>query len=492
MKSPHIRFSYIFIILAFVIISFTATVYLKYNYVENKVIQANLQSNIEYVDDITDNISRLLTTSIKTDFYEYFKMYPDKIKQYETYLQLFITKRYKYVYLLEKNPKKLGNYRFILDGTLDKKEKSEFSEPYEPLEIKQWQEVYKTKKPVYFTHKKLKNLWMTYLKPIVRDGKIDAILVVDFSMKYHNIIVSVMKELDGTYEMSITVFVVIFFIILLFSVLDLKREKQKDEALKKVEKINEELEEKIAKAVEENRKLDQAMFQQSRLAQMGEMLSMIAHQWRQPLSAISSTATALKLKATLNKADKQIIMEKADDIVKYSKHLSLTIDDFRNFFKSNKDKKETDLNDIVSSVLSITKHSFENKNIELDAELECKKIFYSYPNELKQVLLNLVKNAEDALLEKKIKKPKIYIKTYETGGKPVLEVSDNGGGIEKKIMDRIFDPYFSTKTKKDGTGLGLYMSKIIVEEHCGGKIEVKNIQNGALFRVILEDDDAKM
>jgi signal transduction histidine kinase len=490
MKLPHIRFSYIFIILAFVIISFTATVYLKYNYVEDKVIQSNLQSNIEYVNDITTNISTLLVKNIKTDFYEYFKKHPDKIKQYETYLQLFITNRYKYVYLLEENPQKKGNYRFILDGTLDKKEKSEFSEPYEPLEIIKWEEVYKTKKPVYFTHHKLKNLWMTYLKPIVRDGKIDAILVIDFSMKYHNIIVSVLKELDNTYEMSITVFIIIFFIILLFSLLDIKREHEKDEALHKVEKINIELEEKIKEAVEENRKLDQAMFQQSRLAQMGEMLSMIAHQWRQPLSAISSTATALKLKATLNKADKQIVIEKADDIVKYSKHLSSTIDDFRSFFKSNKDKKETDLNDIVTSVLNITKHSLENKSIELIVDTKCKKTFYSYPNELKQVLLNLIKNAEDALLEKKIKKPKIYIKTYESNDKLVLEVLDNAGGIEDKIMERIFDLYFSTKIKKDGTGLGLYMSKIIVEEHCRGRIEVKNIQNGAMFKVILEGNNA--
>ncbi len=453
----HIRFSYIFIVLAFMIIFFTALVYIKYNYTENKVIQADLNSNIEYVDDITNNINSLLSKKIKTDLYKYFKSNPDKIKQYETYLQLFITKRYKYVYILKKSSFEKNTYKFILDGTIDKKEKSEFSEPYEPLEIDKWEEVYKIKKPVYFAHHKLKSLWITYLKPILRNDKVDAILVVDFSMKYHDIIVSSLKELDNTYKMSMAVFIIIFFMIIFFFILDTKREYQKDEALKKVEKINAELEKKIQDAVEENRKLDQVMFQQSRLAQMGEMLSMIAHQWRQPLSAISSTATALKLKATLNKTDKETVIKKSDDIIKYSKHLSTTIDDFRNFFKSNKDKKETNLNNVVNSVLDIVKNSIENKNIDLIVNLNCDKVFYSYPNELKQVLLNLIKNAEDAIVEKGIKKPKIDIKTYEFKDKCIVEVLDNAGGIPKNIIDKIYDPYFSTKTKRDGTGLGLYI-----------------------------------
>ena len=484
----NFRFSYIFILLAVIIISFTGLVYSKYNYVEKKVIQSNLDANIEYVNDITTNISKLLKKNIKGDLYNYFKKHPNQIKRYEAYLQLFITKRYKYVYILEKNPAKSNQYRFILDGTLEKNEKSEFDEPYEPLELNKWAQVYKTKKPVYFTHTRLKALWMTYLMPILRNSQVDAVLVVDFSMKYHNIIVSVLRELDHTYQLALILFVVIFFIIILFSILDIKREREKDEALQKVEKVNLELEEKIKEAVEENRKKDQAMFQQSRLAQMGEMLSMIAHQWRQPLSAISSTASSLKLKATLGKADKDTILKKSDDIVKYSKHLSSTIDDFRSFFKSNKIKADTDLSEVVKSVLNIVEHSLENNGITLEIELKCNKIFQSYPNEIKQVLLNLIKNAEDILKEKEIKEPKIVIKTYEKENISVLEVLDNAGGVPEDIKDKIFDPYFSTKIKKDGTGLGLYMSKIIIEEHCDGKIEVVNEKEGALFRVIFGGD----
>ena len=480
----NFSFSYIFIFLAIIVIVFTAIVYSKYNYVEKRVIQSNLLSNIEYVKDIATNINMLLKKNIKGDLYNYFKKHPKEIKKYESYLQLFITKRYKYVYILRRNPQNKNRYIFILDGTVDKKEKSEFSEPYEPLETNKWSQVYKTKKPVYFMHTGLKTLWMTYLMPILSNDKVNAILVVDFSMKYHNTIVSVMKELDDTYRLVLILFVVIFFIIIVFSILDIKREQKKDEALQKVEKINLELEEKIKKAVEENRKKDQAMFQQSRLAQMGEILSMIAHQWRQPLSAISSTASSLKLKATLGKVDKDTILQKSDDIIKYSKHLSLTIDDFRSFFKSNKIKMDTDLNQVVKSVLNIVEHSLKNNGISLEIKLECDRIFQSYPNEIKQVLLNLVKNAEDILKEKAIKKPKITIKTYEKDGVPVLEVLDNAGGVPVDIIDKIFDPYFSTKTKKDGTGLGLYMSKIIIEEHCNSKIEVVNEKDGALFRVI--------
>ncbi len=480
----NFRFSYIFIFLAIVIIIFTGIVYTKYNCAEKRVIQSNLRSNIEYVCDITANISSLLKKNINGDLYDYFKKHPKQIKKYETYLQLFITKRYKYVYLLEKNFKKQNSYRFILDGTIEKKEKSEFSEPYEPLEAKKWDEVYRTKKPVYFMHTRLKSLWMTYLRPILYDDQVKAVLVVDFSMKYHNIIVSVLKELDKTYQLALVLFIIIFFIIIIFSMLDIKREREKDEALQKVEKINIELEEKIKEAVEENRKKDQAMFQQSRLAQMGEMLSMIAHQWRQPLSAISSTASSLKLKASLGKADKDIVLKKSDDIVKYAKHLSSTIDDFRSFFKSNKIKADTNLNEIVQSVLNIVKHSLENSGISLETELKCDKIFQSYPNEIKQVLLNLIKNAEDVLKEKDIKDPKIVIKTYEKESMLILEVLDNAGGVPEDIRDKVFDPYFSTKIKKDGTGLGLYMSKIIIEKHCSSKIEVVNKKNGALFRII--------
>ena len=258
---------------------------------------------------------------------------------------------------------------------------------------------------------------------------------------------------------------------------------------KEIEELNHTLEQKIKEAVEETKKKDNQLQQQSRHAQMGEMISMIAHQWRQPLAAISSTSSAINLKAKLNKLDSDTAIELSNKISNYSQHLSQTIDDFREFFKPNKEKVEVNYTQLVKSVLDIIQVSIKNKNIKLKQELNCEDKFFTHPNEIKQVLLNLIKNAEDVLLEKEIKNPCIKIKSFKEKNKLILEVSDNAGGIPKDIIDKIFDPYFSTKTKKDGTGLGLYMSKTIIEEHCGGKLNVKNDDFGAVFTIVLGVDN---
>ena len=241
---------------------------------------------------------------------------------------------------------------------------------------------------------------------------------------------------------------------------------------------------KTKKAIKEAEQKDKAILQQSRLAQMGEMLSMIAHQWRQPLAAISSVSTNIILKAKLNKLDNKSSIELANKIAQYTQHLSSTIDDFREFFKPNKGKRETTYDEVISSVLNIAKISLTNNNIKLITNLQSKERFLTYPNELKQVILNLIKNAEDILLERGIEDPTITIETKEN----ILRVKDNAKGVPKDIIEKIFDPYFSTKTKKDGTGLGLYMSKTIIEEHCKGKLRVYNDEFGAVFEVELPTD----
>ncbi len=257
--------------------------------------------------------------------------------------------------------------------------------------------------------------------------------------------------------------------------------------------FNDTLKEKVKDEVEKNREKDKQMFHQSRLAQMGEMISMIAHQWRQPLNAISATSTNLNFKARLNKINNEIVLNETVNINKYSQYLSATIDDFRNFFKPNKNKEEITFCKLIDSVLGIIEISIENKKIKLIQNLKCKGTFITYPNELKQVILNLIKNAEDVLLDKDIENPFIKISTYTYQDTYILEVEDNGGGVPYEIMDKIFDPYFSTKMQKDGTGLGLYMSKTIVEEHCGGELTLSNSSNGAIFKIklkkgVLEND----
>lgn len=251
-----------------------------------------------------------------------------------------------------------------------------------------------------------------------------------------------------------------------------------------VEKLNSTLEDRVKIEVDKNREKVQHMLHQSRLAQMGEMISVIAHQWRQPLAAISSTSTSLIIKTKLKKLDDETIVRLAGKISEYSSHLSSTIDDFRDFFKSNKELKETNYNELTDSVLSIVEDSLINKNIKIVKHLHSKEVLYTYPNEIKQVILNLMKNAEDALLDNNIENPTIAISTDGY----IFRVEDNGGGISLDIIDKIFDPYFSTKTQKDGTGLGLYMSKTIIERNCGGKLNVYNGTDGAIFEIILKGE----
>jgi signal transduction histidine kinase len=173
-------------------------------------------------------------------------------------------------------------------------------------------------------------------------------------------------------------------------------------------------------------------------------------------------------------------------ISEHTQFLSTTIDDFRNFFKENKQKSHTTFEEIIQSSLSIIGPNLESKNIEIIKEYQLDGTVYTYANELKQVVLNLIKNAQDILLEKKIENPKITIRTYKENNQFILIISDNGGGICTDIMDNIFDPYFTTKEKRDGTGLGLYMSKTIIEEHCGGTISVSNGLFGAEFKIMLK------
>ena len=268
-----------------------------------------------------------------------------------------------------------------------------------------------------------------------------------------------------------------------------KLEEQREASKKEIEELNQSLETKVRLEVDKNREKDKQMLQQSRLVQMGEMISMIAHQWRQPLAAISATSATIELKASFHRLTDDIAMEKARNISDYSQHLSMTIDDFRNFFRPDKEKKETRYDELIRSVLGIIEVSVVTQNIKLVQELDCHETFSSYPNELKQVILNLIKNAEDVLLEKEVEAPCIKIKTYTEEGQYILEVSDNAGGIDEEIMEHVFDPYFSTKKAREGTGLGLYMSKTIIEEHCSGILSVFNAKEGAVFRITLGDEE---
>ncbi|EDZ61325.1 multi-sensor signal transduction histidine kinase [Sulfurimonas gotlandica GD1] len=252
-----------------------------------------------------------------------------------------------------------------------------------------------------------------------------------------------------------------------------------------LKKSNENLEERISLEIKKNQEQTSYMLQQSRLAQMGEMISMIAHQWRQPLASISAISGTLTLDLMLDNFNNKFFKERLEAISELTQHLSVTIDDFRTFFKNDKKEEVSEVKSIINESISIIGQTLKNKNINLIVNCEDQPQIKSYTNEIKQVLLNLMKNSEDILLDKKIKEPKIWINVHKTDTEIYISIEDNAGGIPKDITEQVFDPYFSTKKEKDGTGLGLYMSKIIIQEHCRGKLLVENTSNGALFTIVL-------
>lgn len=234
----------------------------------------------------------------------------------------------------------------------------------------------------------------------------------------------------------------------------------------------------------ELKKKEMLLLEQSRMAAMGEMISMIAHQWRQPLASIAAATSNLKFRINLEKYEKEIFSKKLSDIDKYLQYMSTTIDDFRNFFKSKKEKELVSLDEVVENSLEMIEKAFENNNIKIkNNRVKLPKI-YTFKNELLQVILNIFNNSKDAFKEQEKEKEFIVTINYKDMRLyQSIEICDNAGGIKEEIINKIFNPYFSTKDKKNGTGLGLYMCKIILEKHCSGQISVRNKNKGACFKI---------
>jgi C4-dicarboxylate-specific signal transduction histidine kinase len=229
------------------------------------------------------------------------------------------------------------------------------------------------------------------------------------------------------------------------------------------------------------------------MAAMGEMLSMISHQWKQPLGAINTAIMGIKIKIESGKYNLSDPFEqkkfltyldrKHDSILEYVQYLSSTTDDFRNFFNPNKNKELTALSTPIENALNIVKLPMRKNGIEITTDLHANTEFMMYPNEVTQILLNLLKNSEDNFKEKKTHEPKIIIATLLREHHAVIRIYDNGGGILGSVAKHIFEPYFSTKNDKLGTGLGLYMSKMIMEEHHNGTLSMQNQNKGVTFEL---------
>ena len=237
----------------------------------------------------------------------------------------------------------------------------------------------------------------------------------------------------------------------------------------------------------EIKKNEKIVLEQSKLAAMGEMVSIIAHQWRQPLSAVGSIITTLKLKYNLKRIDLNTYDEKLTQINNYVQYMSNTIDHFRDFLIKDSKKDLVKIEEVVNNSYSLIKNSFDILGIKVNINSkESLNKIYLHKNDLTQVILNILNNAKDALVLNNISNPQITINfSQKESSFQIIEIEDNAGGINLNIIDKIFNPYFSTKEKKNGTGLGLYICKMIVEKYLNGEISVKNKKNGTSFIIKL-------
>ena len=234
---------------------------------------------------------------------------------------------------------------------------------------------------------------------------------------------------------------------------------------------------------------DTLISQQSKLAQMGEMVNMIAHQWRQPLNAISAAAIKLDMQDEMGIITSKSIKETTKFIEDMTQDMSQTINDFMNFTKPTDKKQVIKFQDIIDDIMRLMSAQLKNHNIEFIMDIEENLTFSTYKKDLEHVLINLFSNARDAFEERNLEAKKIKVKAYMKDEKCIIKVSDNAGGIKHDVIDRIFEPYFTTKAQGKGTGLGLFMSKKIVTETLDGSINVKNIENGAEFSILLLDEN---
>lgn len=249
-------------------------------------------------------------------------------------------------------------------------------------------------------------------------------------------------------------------------------------AQRKLKDLNLSLEEKINKEVKNNKEQQSIMFQQSKFAEMGLMLHVIAHQWRQPLNNISLIVNLLIKKYKNDNLNIDTLDKFKNDFQKQINYLSNTIDDFREFFKPKKFKEKFLLVEMIYSTYSLLKPIFQRNNITFNLNIQVNVEYFGYKNELSQVILNILNNSKDALIENNVLNKIVNIGAKENQNYLIIKIQDNGNGVKEKNLKKLFEPYFSTKSQKTGTGLGLYMSKIIIEKHFNGNIFCKNILDG--------------
>ena len=318
--------------------------------------------------------------------------------------------------------------------------------------------------------------------------------------------------IDMTLEGNLVIRVVSFFILLilvyfLYKILNQKeildiQVKEKTNDLAKINReleeseyelqlINENLEETIKKELDKNKHIQEQLFKSEKMASMGDMIGNIAHQWRQPLSIISTGATGMKMQKEFDTLSDEQFLDTCDLINDNAQYLSKTIDDFKNFIKGDREKAIFDLTENINSFLHLVEGSVKNHNLNIILDLKEDIKIDGYPNELTQCFINIFNNAKDVI--KKQNYRYLFISTSIQNDKAIIKIKDNGGGIPRDVLPKIFEPYFTTKHKSQGTGLGLHMTYNLIVDGMGGTVEASNVSYdydgkdyvGAEFEIIL-------
>ena len=337
--------------------------------------------------------------------------------------------------------------------------------------------------------------------------EIDALSIYITSLTNYDLSMTIQekRDTDKIFDMlslilNISIVLVFIFSVLLstFIIINFKKlhfALQGDvlEKTKALQRLNASLETKIKKEVENSRRKDTLMFQQARLASMGEMIANIAHQWRQPLGSMMMIIQGVQSKMELGKLTPEMINEKVIDTLRLAENMSDTLENFQNFFKPTKAKESFTLKSCIEHAFTLSKYILEQHKINVSIKISESIKLHTYYNELSHVFLNIIANAEDALSLTKGEKF-IEIVAKEVNDKIYIYITDNGGGIKADVLLHIFEPYFTTKYKSKGTGLGLYMSQQIIEKHMQGTIRCKNVcytinktkyEHCTLFTIIL-------
>lgn len=252
-----------------------------------------------------------------------------------------------------------------------------------------------------------------------------------------------------------------------------------------LEELTEHLVEEVDREVRKNVEQEKILIRQSHFAAMGEMISAIAHQWRQPLNLIGILIQDLREAYLENEINELYLKNMIRRSMEQLKHLSGTINVFRNFFTPDKEITEFQIENIFKELEKLLDASMKDGNIILETFIDNKIYLCGYPNELKQALINIVNNAKDAILENNKSDGRISLHASTDSGTVYISILDNGGGIPEHAFEKILDPYFTTKGKEKGTGIGLYMTRSIIESSLNGNLFYENISGGAKFTIVL-------